>query len=135
MHSVVTALHAHDVAPALDWAATHGHVLRRNGRTSALEFTLYKLQFLDTVQRVRAPGHVQPCKAPNLHRPQEGRNAAVKYARAHFRDLDASHVRPARLDTGPERNQGGGKLVCCLLMLSRMLCVFRRAPRRLRCSA
>jgi hypothetical protein len=28
-------------------------------------------------------------------RPQEGRNAAVKFARTHFRDLDASHVRPA----------------------------------------
>ena len=63
MHAVVTALHAHDVAPALDWAANHGHVLRRSGRTSTLEFTLYKLQFLDIVQRVRCPGQFQRCEA------------------------------------------------------------------------
>jgi len=51
---VVTALEAHNVTPALEWAALHRDALRRNtrGRISALEFALLKLQFLNVVHTV-----------------------------------------------------------------------------------
>ena len=53
LHAVTTALHSHDVAPALDWAARHQDRLRHGGRVSVLEFALCKLRFVDVLQKAR----------------------------------------------------------------------------------
>lgn len=100
LQAVVAALQARNVAPALEWAASHRDALRRGsqGRVSSLEFALYKLQFLTVLQTVRSLPEPPPCSRRRLMRGrllrrQEGRSAAVKYARTHFKDLDETHVR------------------------------------------
>lgn len=73
MHQVLKEIHAHNLAPALQWVEDHRQELQKQPQAAGFEFKLYRLNFLNTLQ-------------------QQGHTAALQYARQHFARFKDSNM-------------------------------------------
>jgi hypothetical protein len=99
MHAVVAALRAHDVQPALEWARANREALSRAaeaGGGGGVEWQLHRLRFLTLLRQARQGPCLRVWGVPD-DSAQEGRAAALQYAREHFgRFTGAAQVRSYR---------------------------------------
>jgi hypothetical protein len=73
LHNIVGQLKSKNIQPALEWATEHRLEIMLKGGGVNLEFGLHKLQFLHVLT-------------------QQGKAAALQYARAHFGQFAGSHM-------------------------------------------
>ncbi|CAA3003647.1 protein RMD5 homolog [Olea europaea var. sylvestris] len=87
MYKILEAMRSQNLEPALQWAATNHEKLKQNG--SDIELKLHRIRFVDILQK-------------------DGRDEALKYARAFLAPFAASHIAEIQ------------KLMACLLWAGRL---------------